>query len=247
MDYKYRDFTYSLVFALAATSFSYILGLQMHWITTLSWVEALAVFTSFSCTWLCVTQSTLNYPMGIVSSVAYGFLFLSVGLVSSAVSSFYLVPILFIGWNYWKNGWGKPEIPSAVAPVKDPVKVTHITWSKNTLFYIISGLITWALLWAVTNKIGATMPMYDSAILILSIFAQYFLQGKKLENWYIWIFMNVICIYTYFTTGLFIVGVQYIFFIATDIVGLIQWRKTMKEDAAITASVKLDYDLGLKA
>lgn len=227
-----KDFVYSCLFAAAATLVSYAIGFQFHWISSVSWLDAFAVFTSYSCTWLCVTQNKLNFPMGIASSIAYGISFLSAGLVSSAVSSFYLIPVLFVGWWYWQNGKSvkanttNPNVSDIVSG-KYPVKVSHITWSKNTLFYLVSGLITWAVLWAVTNQIGATMPMYDSAILILSIFAQYFLQGKKLENWYIWVFMNVICIYTYFSTGLFIFGVQYIFFIATDIVGFFEWKKDL--------------------
>jgi nicotinamide mononucleotide transporter len=231
------DFGFSLIFATFATSFSYVLGLQLKWVdpSSFTWLDIFAVFTSYSCTWLCVTQSWLNFPMGIFSSIAYAISFMGYGLVSSSVSSWYLVPVLLVGWWYWVRGRDiKPDIPGNPWKTEE-IPVTHLKWDKNFLFYILISVVSWLTLWLFTKSIGAQMPMYDSAILILSIVAQYLLQGKKIENWYVWIFMNIICIYTYFSTGAFLFGVQYVFFIMTDIVGLFQWYRSMKRNSNETS------------
>ncbi len=232
MTTKYLDFLYSLCFATALTIISFILG--KVWNVPMTWLDLFAVWTSFSCTWLCVTQNTIAFPIGIASTIAYGISFWGYGLISSSISSYYLIPVQMVGWWYWWKGKDKvsPARPSnnyEATVVKEEVPVTHLKFNLNQLaFYGGTSVVSWGALWFLTNAIGATLPMYDSAILVMSIVAQYLMQGKKIENWYVWIFMNCIAIYTYFTTGAFLFGVQYIFFILTDIMGLIQWWISMK-------------------
>lgn len=92
-----------IIIGVVLTALSYIVGIQAHWITSVNWVEVFAVFTSYSCTWLCVKERRINYPIGAISSVAYVILFLQADLVASAVLNAYLVPTLVYGWIRWRK------------------------------------------------------------------------------------------------------------------------------------------------
>jgi nicotinamide mononucleotide transporter PnuC len=79
-----------------------------------------------------------------------------------------------------------------------------------------------------TTYLGGTLALIDSIILVATVIAQLMLDNKKVENWIVWGVVNVAAIYTYFHTGLFLVGVQYIFFLANTVYGYIEWRKSQK-------------------
>lgn len=211
-----KDFLVSLVVALVLTAFSYAVGLHFNWIKDIPWLELMSVFTSYSCTYLCVRESKWNFPMGIVSVTLLGILFYDLKLYSSMVLSLYLVPVLVVGWWKWSNG-GK-ELP-----------VTNITLkSWKTAAFLMACSATYLLLWSITAYLGAKLSATDSAILLLSIVAQYLLTIKKIENWFVWVLVNNLAIYTYFTAEAYLVGIQYLFFLANTMYGYYIWNRSMQ-------------------
>lgn len=211
-----KDFLVSLVVAVVLTAFSYAVGLYFDWIKVIPWLELMSVFTSYSCTYLCVRESKWNFPMGILSVTLLGILFYDLKLYSSMVLSLYLVPVLVAGWWTWNNG-GK-QLP-----------VTNITLkSWKTGVFLLACIATYLLLWSITAYLGAKLSATDSAILLLSIVAQYLLTIKKIENWFVWVLVNNLAIYTYFTAEAYLVGIQYIFFLANTMYGYYSWNRSMK-------------------
>lgn len=156
--------------------------------------------------------------MGIVSVVLLGILFFDLKLYSSMVLSLYLVPILIIGWWKWNNGG--VELPVT--------KITFRSW-KTAAFLLIS-LATYLILWSITAYMGARLSATDSAILLLSIVAQYLLTIKKLENWFVWVLVNNLAIYTYFSAEAYLVGIQYLFFLANTMYGYHSWNRSLKDE-----------------
>src|SRR5690242_645929 len=72
-----------VVLGIILTALSYGVGLGAGWIASLSWLEVFAVFTSYVCTYLCVMERRINYPIGAISTAAYMVLFYQFGLVAS--------------------------------------------------------------------------------------------------------------------------------------------------------------------
>ncbi|HEY4964560.1 MAG TPA: nicotinamide riboside transporter PnuC [Candidatus Saccharimonadales bacterium] len=220
-DKRTRDITESVVIGVVLTGLSYLAGLVFGWISIhgFSWLEAFAVLTSYSCTWLCVKERRINYPIGAISSAAYAILFLKTGLLSSAILNAYLVPTLIYGWIRWR---------------KDVITrpVTHVTLKWIPIYAIITGL-GYAGAALLSQHSGGAMAWTDSVILAGSILAQFLLDNKKLENWIIWAVVNIFAIYTYATTGLPLVAVQYVFFLANTVYGYIIWRRSMNHVKSI--------------
>lgn len=212
-----KDVLVSFVIAFVLTAFSYGLGIQLDWIKDIPWLEAASVFTSYSCTYLCVRESQWNFPVGIVSVTLLGILFFDIKLYSSAVLSLYLIPVLLVGWRMWRKGG------------EDKLVVTTIKWNLNdSAFWVILVGGTYVVLWVITNYLGAKLSMTDSAILVLSILAQYLLTAKKIETWLVWVMVNVLAIYTYFTAEAYLVGVQYVLFLANTAYGYHTWKRSME-------------------
>lgn len=225
-----KHFIRSLVVATFMTTASYMLGLHFKWIENISWLEAFSVFTSYSCTYLCVVQSRINYIVGFVSVSALCALFYTQGLYSSMALQVYLFGALVYGWFRW-------------GPDKQTRKVTRLAFNWWLAGYALITSSTYAFCFWVTSLFGANLPIADSAILVLSIFAQFLLDNKKIETWFVWIAVNVISVWLYWTTDLKVLAIQMGLFGFNAVWALYEWRKTMKAAPAISPEIDLSPDL----
>lgn len=215
------DARQSIVLGLGLTLISYLVGLMFGWVTlqTLSWLEVFAVFTSYSCTYLCVKERRINYPVGAVSTAAYAVLFMQSGLLASAVLNFYLTPTLLYGWIRWRKDSNKR-----------PVTRVELRWVPAYLGVTILAYVGAAYL---SSRFGGAMAWTDSLILTGTILAQFLLDNKKLENWAVWAVVNVFAIYTYATTGLALVAFQYVFFLGNTVYGYLVWKRSKDHETRL--------------
>jgi nicotinamide mononucleotide transporter len=209
-----RNLLESIGIGLVLTALSYFVGVKAHWIAgnSINWLEVFAVFTSYSSTYLCVTERRINYPIGAISSAAYAYLFWQSGLLASTVLNAYLVPTLIYGWLRWRRD-------------ENTRPVTHISIKWIPAYAVVAGL-GYAGAAMLSARLGGHMAWTDSVILAGTILAQFLLDNKKLENWVIWAVVNVFAIYTYATTGLPLVAFQYVFFLLNTIYGYVIWNRS---------------------
>lgn len=226
---KQWDYLNSAVIGVVLTSLSYAVGIWAGWTTShLNWLEVFAVFTSYVSTYLCVVERRFNYPAGAISSAAYALLFYQSQLYNSAILNIYLVPVLVYGWIRWR---------------KDTVTrpVTHVQLKWLPVYAAVTGALWWIGVVA-SNAAGGKLAWTDSFILAGTILAQFLLDNKKLENWYVWFAVDVVAVWEYFTSGLQLVGFQYLFFLANTVVGFVFWLRSMqgKNEAGVRATANLE-------
>jgi nicotinamide mononucleotide transporter len=216
------------ILGIVLTALSYGLGLHLGWIESLSLLEAFAVFTSYVCTFLCVMERRINYPIGAISTVAYCVLFAQSALFASVAINAFLSVYLLYGWYRWRSD-------------DDTRPVTTMSWVgwlvtlvvAGTGYLAVVGLATW---------LGGALAWTDSLILVGTIMAQFMMDNKKIENWAVWALMNCFAIYTYFHAGLTLVGFQYIFFLANTAYGYIMWRKGRNKAVEPAQAPLVEYD-----
>jgi len=204
----------SLGLGILLTVLSYAVGLGFGWIDSLNLLEAFAVFTSYACTYLCVMERRINYPIGAVSTVAYCVLFYQYGLLASMAINAFLSVYLVYGWYRWRSD----------ADTRPVTKMGLGSWTASIL---VAGTGYLAVV-LIASLLGGSLAWTDSFILAGTILAQFMMDNKKIENWGIWALVNVFAIYTYFTAGLTLAGFQYIFFLANTAYGYYMWRRGEK-------------------
>jgi nicotinamide mononucleotide transporter len=209
-----RDVLDSLWIAAALTAASYLLGLALGWTTGVNWLEAFAVFTSYSCTYLCVRQRRFNYPIGALSTIAYCVLFLQEGLYASMVLNAYLTPILVYGWFRWRAD-----------AITRPVTRVEPRWVP---VYLLVTAAAFAGAASLNTLLGGTFALADSVILVGTILAQFLMDNKKIESWFVWMIVNVVATWAYFSAGLAIAAVQYVLFLGNAVWAFVEWRRTMR-------------------
>lgn len=229
-----QGFTVNLIQGLfigwILTSLSYIVGLGMDWIESLDTLEAFAVFTSYVSTFLFVVERRMCYVWGAISTVAYCVLFYRFDLNASMAINAFLSVYLIYGFIRWRRDDNTLPITRMCA------------WD----WFIYTGVAAAGYLVAVrlSEAFDGAMVWTDSVILVGTIFAQFALDNKKLENWLVWAAVNVFAIYTYFNTGLALVGFQYIFFLLNAFWAFSVWLRSYREQEA-QAVYKDAVDSGL--
>ncbi len=207
----------SIGLAVILTALSYVVGIQLGWITEINWLEVFAVATSYSCTWLCTRQSRWNYPIGVVTTAAYSVLFYQWDMMALAVFNLYLVGSLIYGWFRW--GSDANTRPVTRIPLRWYTGYGAIGLAILGLFLVANAMF---------NPAGISeLNPIDVGLAVASGVAQLMLDNKKLETWSVWAAVDIVSIPFFIYSGLTLVAFQYIFFLANTVIGHIAWRKTM--------------------
>lgn len=204
------------IIGFVLTALSYAVALGAGWVTGLNGLEVFAVFTSYVCTFLCVMERRINYPIGAISCFAYALLFFQTGLYASTIINAYLTIALVYGWFRWRSD-------AATRPV------SHLQWKWVPVYVLVTGVFYYAALSLVTWA-GGSLALTDTVVLVGSMLAQFLLDNKKLETWYVWAVVNVFAIYTYATAGLPLAAFQYVFFLLNAFYGLWVWKRSMNDE-----------------
>lgn len=183
--------------------------------------EVIGTFLSITCVGLITKQNLWCWPFGIVGVILLGYAFFVYGLISTAILHIaFFLPMQFHGWYQWLNNADNERKITSIGIVRAGVLMI--------LVYLIPVLI-WALfipdIAGFLGDIVPQNPIADSAIMWFSIVAQTLMNYKVLENWIFWITLNVIAIFTYFTSGMIMVAVLYMFFMFIASNGLLEWSK----------------------
>jgi len=209
-----RNIIEGTILGVVLTGLSYLVGLKVGWVQHLDWLEVFAVFTSYVCTYLCVTERRINYPIGAVSTAAYAILFYRSDLLGSALLNAYLTPQLVYGWFRWRK-----DVATR------PVTRVGLKWWP---VYIAASVGAYFGAAKILDAFGGTLAFLDTLVLVGSILAQWLLDNKKIENWIIWAGVNVVAIIDYTKVGLHLAAFQYVFFLLNTFYGFYMWNRSRR-------------------
>lgn len=212
--WQLTQFLVSVAIGVVLTALSYAVAYLMQWDVTFNWLDALAVGTSYSCTWLCVVQSRLNYLIGAVSVALYSLLFWQAGFTALAAFNLYMVGSLIYGWFRW----GRDSRPR---------RVRNLQLDRWTLGYIAIGLTIAAACVLVNQWFPGTFSTMDITITALSGMAQTMLDNKRLQNWHTWFVVNILSMWAFYHAGMYIVLLQYVMFTINTVIGAVSWKRSM--------------------
>ena len=122
-----------------------------------------------------IRQHILTWPIGLLSSVFYVFIFFQTGFYADMGLQVYYVVISIYGWYFWLKG--KRSDDEKKVPVKTTTKVL---WLK---IFAITFLIFLIILYILKNYTDSTVPVMDSLTTAFSITATWMLARKYIEHW----------------------------------------------------------------
>jgi nicotinamide mononucleotide transporter len=93
------------------------------------------------------------------------------------------------------------------------------------VFSVLGIFISGKLLAAFTD---ASVPYWDSTTSILSIAAMWLTAKKKIENWIIWLIIDILATGIYYYKGLYFYCILYLVYIGMAVAGYLSWRKSQQ-------------------
>lgn len=119
------------------------------------------------------------------------------------------------GWYLWKHAQGDDaEVP-----------VGWMAWPARGGWAAVTLVLSVALGWVMHRFTNAALPFADSAVTGASVAAQLLLNLRRIENWVLWIVIDVVSVGLYLNRGLSLLAVLYVAFLVLSVIGLRQWRR----------------------
>ncbi|EHQ25150.1 nicotinamide riboside transporter PnuC [Mucilaginibacter paludis] len=192
----------------------------------ISYVELIGTLFGLISVYFASRANILTWGTGIINEVFLFILFFQVQLYADMFLQVYFFVVTIYGWYQW-NTQG----------TANRISVLHLKGRLITAFIIVAGSIAVGFL--IKNihtylpayfKIKAAYPFTDSLVMVLSIIATVLLARKKIDNWYLWILVDVICVILYFKKGVYFLSLEYFIFLGLASYGLFSWQKQLKHD-----------------
>ena len=215
---KAKDILIAAGVGVGLTVASYLLAVFAGWISaeSVNWFEVGATVLNYGSFYLCVQQRRLYYLIGVAGYVLFVVVYLQSNLLASAALSIYLSFALIVGYFMW--GRDSASLP-----------VTRLSWRWLPVYVAVTFA---AYLGAVAlfSALGGSFTFWDSAILIFTLLAQFMLDRKKIENWWVWIIgVNGVGAILYFNTELYFIAIQQVLFGFFSVWGFFEWRKSLTQ------------------
>ncbi|MEJ7694148.1 nicotinamide riboside transporter PnuC [Daejeonella sp.] len=184
------------------------------WFKNQNLLETAGVITGILCVYLAAKNKILNWPFAIVSVIIYIFIFWDARLYADMGLQVYFLIMNFYGWYFWSRKDENNKTP-----------VSSIT-SKEIILSVLGIIVfTAGLGFFLYKRTDASFPFIDSFCTACSLVAQIFLARKVMENWLIWIFVDIIYVGVYIAKDLHLTAGMYALYIFIAAVGYIEWRK----------------------
>ena len=169
------------------------------------------------------------WPVGILMSLFYVFIFFHGKFYADAAVYLYYIGANTYGLLKWTQS-RRQRLLADNSSVEELV-ITHVP-AKRILPIAAVTVVLWAFLyWILSTLTDSPVPVEDAFTTALSIVAMWMLAQKYLEQWILWIVVNIVSTILYFWKGLYPTGILFIVYVIVAILGYFRWRKEMHTDS----------------
>ena len=180
-------------------------------------IEIVAVVMTLVGIALTIKEKISCWPVAIVGILAYFVVFIRARLYADAtLQPIYVVQNLY-GWWYWARGGERGQGQAPIVVLDSRSRIAWIAGTAGTSLIVGAGLARW------TN---AAAPYADAALSTTSLVANWLLARKVLENWWLWIAVNVGYVILFWKKHLLLSAGLYAVLLALAAAGLIEWQRS---------------------
>ena len=193
---------------------------MVEWINN-NIIEIIGAILAFIYIILEINRKWIFWIIGILSSSFYVYIFFQAGLYAEMGLNFYYILMSFYGLYCWKISTSTVDVNRGFS---------HLT---SKIFYVLLVLfiILFCLVIIILKQFdNAQKSIPDALIAVLSIIATWMAAKKIVECWHIWIFVNIFATGLYIHQKLFPTAVLFTIYSILSFVGLIEWRKSIKNN-----------------
>jgi nicotinamide mononucleotide transporter len=185
------------------------------WGSPVTWVEMLAFVLSLAMVWLNIRVNAWAWPLAIAASLLYCLLFWDARLYGEASLQIFFALVAGWGWWQWLRGRGD-----------DGAALQVRTLSRRGRLALMAALLAaWPLLAGFLRQFTDTdVPWGDALPTAGSVAGQWLLGRKYVENWPMWLAVNLVSVGLFAYKGLWLTVLLYALFALLSIAGWRVWR-----------------------
>jgi nicotinamide mononucleotide transporter len=188
-------------------------------------LEIIAVALGLANVGLLVRRSIWNYPFGMAMVALYFVIFREARLYGEAALQVFFFVVQAWGWWLWARAGGLAE----------SITVAWMGWRARLIALALVALSSLGIGWGMATCTLAALPYADAAIAGASVVAQVLLGLRRVENWLLWIAVDVLAIGVYVERGLYLHAALYLAFLGLASAGLVAWARAARSGEALAA------------
>ena len=186
------------------------------WGSPATWLELLAFVLALAMVVCNLRVNPLGWPLAMASSLLYALLFADSRLYGEASLQLFFIAIAGWGWWQWLRGQGGDGQALRVRTMTNIQR-----WRA-----LIATLAAWPLLalW-LDRGTDSDVPWLDALATVASVTGQLMLGRKLVENWPVWLAVNVFSVGLFAYKGLWLTALLYALFAVLSVVGWRAWSR----------------------
>jgi nicotinamide mononucleotide transporter len=186
-------------------------------------LEGFAAVFGVVSVFLSTRQNIWSWPTAIVNVGLYTIVFYQGRLYGQMGLQTVYLALSIYGWYQWLHGGEQHS----------ELRVSRAT---PRLLMILAGVcvIGWLVLAALLRRTDAALPWLDALLTVTSLAAQWMMTRKILENWLLWIALDLVYVPVFISQKLYATAMLYFAFLILAVMGFIEWRRSVERRALAT-------------
>lgn len=193
----------------------------------MNYLEIIGTTVGLAYLWLEYKASIYLWVAGLIMPAIYIVVYYEAGLYADAgINVYYLLAGIY-GIYYWikqKNS-GSSQVDTTELPI---TYTPRHTWPRLVLTFVLAFVALSIILMRFTDS---DVPVWDAFTTALSIVGMWMLARKHIEQWWIWIVVDVVCVGLYLYKGLYFTAGLYALYSVIAFLGYKKWKELMKQQA----------------
>ncbi len=190
----------------------------LSWLTA-NWIEVTGTILGLIYIVLSIKQSILTWPVGLLTSALYVYVFFDAKFYADMGLQVYYVLVSLYGWYFWLKGNQQQDKELEVCSTP-----------RNLWLWLVFASVAFFMFikFVLENYTDSPIPVGDALTTALSLVATWMLARKYLEHWLIWIFVDFFSAILYAIKGLWPTVFLFVVYTVMAIVGYVKWRNDLK-------------------
>lgn len=197
------------------------------WGSPVTWLEIVAFALSLAMVAANMRVNPVGWPLAIAASLLYGLLFVDSRLYGEAALQVFFVAVSVWGWWQWQRG--RASDGSAL----EVHRLSRTGWQVLGLGVLAAWPLAGLLLARGTDS---DVPYLDALATVASVAGQLLLGRKVLENWLVWLAVNVFSVGLFAYKALWLTALLYALFALLSVAGWRAWSRRLPGAAPADAA-----------
>ncbi len=164
--------------------------------------------------WLEYRANIWLWVVGLIMPLVHGVLYYKSGLYADMSMQIYYIAAGLYGLIIWRT-----------KPKKSTLEISH-TPLKLILPLVFTGLAVFGFIsWVLVSFTDSTVPLWDAATTATSVVALWMLSRKYVEQWLVWLAVDVVSCGLYVYKGIPFTAGLYGLYSILAVIGYLRWKR----------------------